>query len=439
MNMADDTWLSRQRLGLTSLIFSHVVICCISFYYVAHFKYQGLVDTKLFHILYDPVRLYPAILTIAAFSLVSVIFIFARFSFGYFCGFYLYTMILGYLWLNCFSDLNYEHQLAGFSAAASAIAFLVPALLICSPIPQIYVLSATELERVLRLILLLSIATIIIGASYDFRLISLDKIYDFRDKLEAPTLVNYLVGIISSTLLPFAFACFVMRRAYWRSAIVLLLLLLIYPITLSKMALFTPAWLVFLAVLSHFFRARTAVVLSLLVPILAGVVLNLLLGKLAIPYFSMVNFRMIATPSNALDVYSDYFSKHDVTHFCQITILKNIISCPYQDPLAIVMRRAYELGNFNASLFATEGVASVGLLFAPISVFGCGLVIALGNRLSAGLPARFILISGALLPQILLNVPLTIALLTHGAAFLFLLWYLTPREMFEKEKLDRAH
>ena len=236
--MADDTWLSRQRLGLILLILSHAVICCVSLYCIAHFRYQGLVDTKLFHILYDPVRLYPAILTIAAFSLISVIFIFARFSFGYFCGFYFYTMILGYLWLNCFSDLNYDHQLAGFSAAASAIAFLVPALLISSPIPQVFALSATGLERVLRFILLLSIAAIIIGASYDFRLVSLDKIYDFREKLEAPTLVNYFVGIISSTLLPFAFACFVMRGAYWRSAIVLLLLLLIYPITLSKIALF---------------------------------------------------------------------------------------------------------------------------------------------------------------------------------------------------------
>ena len=28
----------------------------------------------------------------------------ARFSFGYFVGFYLYTMVLGYLWINCFSD-----------------------------------------------------------------------------------------------------------------------------------------------------------------------------------------------------------------------------------------------------------------------------------------------------------------------------------------------
>jgi hypothetical protein len=433
INMTNDRWLPPQRIGLTLLICSHVVMCCLSLYYVAHFRYLGLVDTQVFHILYDPDRLYSAIVAIAAFALVSTLFMFARFSFGYFSGFYFYTMILGYIWLNCFSDLNYDHQLAGFSVAASAVAFLVPALLISSAIPQVYTLSEKGFESVLRFILLLSIATIAIGASYDFRVVNLDKIYDFRDNLESPVFINYLIGIISGSVLPFAFACFVMRRAYWLSAAALLLLLLIYPITLSKIAFFAPAWLVFIALLTHFFRARTAVVISLLGPVVAGVVLNLLFKKLAIPYFSIVNFRMIAIPSNALDIYSDYFSRHDLTHFCQITILKKIMSCPYQDPLSIVMRKAYDLGNFNASLFATEGIASVGLLLAPMSVFVCGLVIALGNRLSAGLPGRFILMSGALLPQILLNVPLTIALLTHGAAFLFLLWYITPRTMFEQK------
>jgi hypothetical protein len=431
--MTNDNWLSRQRIGLTFLICSHVVVSCLSLYFVAHFKYPGLVNPELFHILYDPARLYPAIVAIAAFAPVSALFMFARFSFGYFSGFYFYTMILGYLWLNCFSDLNYDHQFAGLSAAASAITFLVPALFISSPIPQAYTLSEKGLENVLRLILLLSTATIVIAASYNFRVVNLDKIYDFRDTLETPVLVNYLVGIISGALLPFAFACFVLHGAYWRSAAVLLLLLLIYPITLSKTAFFTPAWLVFLAVLSRFFRARTTVVISLLGPVLAGVILNLLLKKLAIPYFSTVNLRMIAIPSNALDVYSDFFSKHDLTYFCQITILKAIMSCPYQDPLSIVMQRAYNLGNFNASLFATEGIASVGQLFAPAAVFVCGLVIALGSRLSAGLPDRFILISSALLPQILLNVPLTVGLLTHGAAVLFLLWYVTPRTIFEQE------
>jgi hypothetical protein len=142
---------------------------------------------------------------------------------------------------------------------------------------------------------------------------------------------------------------------------------------------------------------------------------------------------MIASPSSALDFYNDFFSTHDITLFCQISLFKPLAGCPYSDPLSIVMERAYQLGNFNASLFATEGIASVGQILAPFSGLACGLVIALGNRLSAGLPSRFILISGGILPQIFLNVPLTTTLLTNGAFILFLLWYVTPREIFKPD------
>src|ERR1700722_4055537 len=131
---------------------------------------------------------------------------------------------------------------------------------------------------------------------------------------------------------------------------------------------------------------------------------------------------MFETESVAIDVYNDFFSRHDLTHFCQISPLKRIMHCPYQAPLSVVMQANYELGNFNASLFATEGVASLGTVFAPLAVNLCGLVVALGNRLSAGLPPAFILLSSAGLPLVLLNVPLTTVLLTHGAALLFLLW-----------------
>jgi hypothetical protein len=134
-----------------------------------------------------------------------------------------------------------------------------------------------------------------------------------------------------------------------------------------------------------------------------------------------------------MDVYSDFFSRHELTHFCQVSILKPFMHCPYQEQLGVMMQTVYKLGNFNASLFATEGIASVGIWLAPVSVFLCGLVIALGNRLSAGLPAGYVLISGAIIPQALLNVPLSTVLLTHGAGLLFLLWYVTPRTIFNPE------
>jgi hypothetical protein len=97
------------------------------------------------------------------------------------------------------------------------------------------------------------------------------------------------------------------------------------------------------------------------------------------------------------------------------------------------MARTYSFGNVNASLFATEGIASVGPILTPFVALAGGLVISLGNRLSCGLPPGFILLSGGVVLQSFLNVPLTTTLLTNGAAVLFLLWYITPRVVFERQ------
>jgi hypothetical protein len=144
-------------------------------------------------------------------------------------------------------------------------------------------------------------------------------------------------------------------------------------------------------------------------------------------YVGTVNSRMIAMPSVALEVYNNFFAENPLTHFCQVNVLKLFASCPYTEPLSVVMSKAYQLGAFNASLFATEGIASVGLALAPLSALGCGLIVALANRLSSGLPPRLVLVSSGLMLQVLTNVPLTTNLLSNGAAVLFLLWYISPR------------
>lgn len=430
--MMDSRLRSRKSLALGALLFVHIAVCCVSLIEVAR-GLPGTYDPAQFHIFYHPSELRSAVIAVAALAPFALLFVFAQFSFGYFAGFFLYTMILGYLWLGRLTDLVYDHGLAELSAAASAIAFLLPCLLITSPIRQRYVLSIAAFDRLLIAIVLLGGATIVVGATYGFQFVSIEQIYEYRDRLGLPPALGYAIGMSSSALLPFAFAGFIARKAYWRAGAVLPLLFLFYPITFSKLALFAPLWLVGLLLLSKLFEARIAVVLSLLAPIAAGLLLVHLPPANGLPYlyFSVVNFRMVAIPSVAMDVYHDFFARHDHTWFCQISFLKHLMTCPYGDPLSIVMQKAYKLGNFNASLFATEGVASVGSWLAPVSAFGCGLVIALANRLSAGLPAGFILVSGAVIPQVLLNVPLTTALLTHGVGLLFLLWYVTPRAIFE--------
>ena len=420
----------RPNLKLLALIALHSVICCVSL---------ALVSDYQTYIPYNPGRMFYAAAVAAAFSSISLFFVWARFSFGYFVGFYFYTMILGFVWIDVFTQYQYEHRLAGFSAAVSLLLFLMPALLIRAPLKRIYELSPQALERLLKLALILAAATIAIASSYNFRLTSLAHIYDFRNEIQFPTILGYLVSATSDTLLPFAFASYLTLDRRWWATATLLLMLLYYPITLTKFAFFAPAWIIALLALSKILETRATIILSLLVPMLVGIILILTIPhSYAWGYFNMVNIRMIATPSSAIDIYNDFFSHHPLTYFCQISFLTSLTKCPYQDQLAVVMQNAYGFGNLNASLFATEGVASVGLVFAPLSALACGFVIALGNRVSAGLPPRFVLLSGALLPQALLNVPLTTGLLTHGAAILFLLWYIMPRAIFEATSVAKT-
>jgi hypothetical protein len=423
-DQADPGTVMLPRLGLSVLIAFCTIACCLSLVAVADYQY---------YMLYDGHRLAYAVASVTAFYLVSFLFVFARFSFGYLIGFHFYTMTLGFLWLSSFTKLHYDQKLAAVSAAASAVLFLLPALLIGAPVKHVFALTVQNLERLLDAILLLALATIAVASFYNFRLTSLAHIYDFRNTLYFPGGLRYLIGIVSTALLPFAFACCLALDRRWRAASALLLMLLFYPVTLSKLALFAPVWAVAVLVLSRFSGPRMTTILLVLLPTLFGLSLVGIFPHKhpALDIFGLINIRMIATPSSAMDIYNDFFANHPLTHFCQIAFLKPLVNCPYQEPLSVVMDNAYGLGNLNASLFATEGIASVGPYFAPLTAFLCGLVIAAGNRASAGLPPRFILVSAALFPQILLNVPFSTALLTHGVAILFLLWYVVPREIFQ--------
>jgi hypothetical protein len=69
----------RQRIGLASLICLFIVVCCLSFG-------LGARDYGMAYIFYDPARLPHAAITVAAFATVALVFVFAKFSFGYLVG-----------------------------------------------------------------------------------------------------------------------------------------------------------------------------------------------------------------------------------------------------------------------------------------------------------------------------------------------------------------
>jgi hypothetical protein len=119
----DSHQLTRERVTLALLILFYIVICCLSLVSVTQLY-------GMFYLTYHPARLPGAVVAVAVLTPGLLFFTFARFSFGYFVGFYFYTMVVGYLWLIFFSDLHYNRPLAGLSAAASLVVFLLPALFI---------------------------------------------------------------------------------------------------------------------------------------------------------------------------------------------------------------------------------------------------------------------------------------------------------------------
>lgn len=409
--------------GLAALLLGYTAICCASLIYVAGWYPE-------FHIFFDPLSLHHAALALSVLTAISFFFSIGEFSFGYFVSFYLYNLVMGYIWLSYFSHFEYDLALARLSAVASLLAFLIPAVLITAPLPRTYELSRKAFHALPTVILVLAATIVGIGTTYGFRLVGLQDMYSAQRDIAYPTWLNYLIGATSTTLLPFAFACFAGRRALWKAVACLIVASLFYPITLNKSTLLTPGWLLFLLILLEFFKPRTVVILSLLIPVSAGLLLLLLLDRGAGVIFGTVNFRMLAIPASMFDIYNDYFSKHDLTYFCQISLLK-FSDCAYRDQLGVVLANKYHLGNLNGSLFVTEGIASVGVTLAPASAFACGLLVALANRASAGLKPSFILTSAAVLPQVFMNVPLSTILLSHGGALLFLLWYVCPRDLDE--------
>ncbi|WP_456814704.1 hypothetical protein [Bradyrhizobium sp. USDA 4529] len=382
-------------------------------------------------------QIFTAMWPLAAFLPLAWLFSACQFSFGYVAAYYSYVMIAGFLWINGFPNYDYNHRAAGLSAFASAGLFLLPALLIRKPLAQPFSLTRSGFNALLIAILVVSLLVIVVAAGYNFHVIDApaqlrEELFraTLRNELQFPPAIRYLLGITSSALLPFAFATFVLQKRYLLAFTSFILLALLFPITLAKMSLFAPFWLAYVALLAALLEARLALVLSVLFPMLIGGVAAVMLGAAGHVLFDVTNFRFMVIPSLAMSVYHDFFARHELTGFCQIGPLKELVSCPYREQLGVVLAKEYHLGNYNGSLFATEGIASVGPALAPVSALFCGVLVAVGNRVSSGLSNRLILISSSILVQAILNVPLSTSLVTHGGGLLFFLWYITPRGVF---------
>jgi hypothetical protein len=407
------------------LLIGFVLFFYLSMLFVSHAATNFHIAVGFWQPLPTAVAMIIGIVTLAA--VFATAFVFARFSFGYLVGFHLFAMMAGYFWVNAFGTLGYDRSAALLSAIASLVLFLSPALLMTEPIAVRFKLPQQVFELLPVGILGLGAVVFAIAALSEFHVVGLEEIYQHRGSLHHSRLFWYFAGNFNGALFPFAFACFLTRKRWMMLVLLCAVELLSYPTTLSKISLFVAFLLIFIAVLSSYLEPRAVVILSLGLPAAVGSLAYFVDSAVARQVFGLLSLRLLAVPALSLEHHYVFFSDHPRTYFCQVSLLKLVMPCPYSEQLGEVMSNWFRLGSMNASLFAIEGVGSVGPLLAPISALACGLVVALGNRLSAGLPPQFILVSAAAIPPVLTNISLTTTLGTNGLGLLFLLWAITPR------------
>ena len=414
-----------NQLFTASLLILHLVASCISLASVAYFWPGHLIDI-------DREQAVNAIIGTSFVLGFVPLLVLAPFSFGYLSAFGFLTITAGYVWISYFSEFHYDHAQARLSAYLSLAAFMLPVLFLSAPLPRLVVLGPNAMVRLLHALLMLALAVLMCNATYGVTFAGMEAGAELRNSFLRPLWLRYATGATTGAILPFAFGYFAVLKRPYLALCSLLLLACFYPVLLTKSVLLAPLWLLFLLVLFTVCEPRRATVLTTLVPMTAGLVL-ILLGQVLDPVrhtadfvHGFVNFRMLATPSSAMDLYFDFFNSHPLTYFCQVNLVRVFYGCSYEE-LGVVFANHYHLGNFNASLFATEGIASVGPVWMPLSTFCCGLLLSVGNGLSRRLsPVLVAVSSGVVVQQGLMNAPLSITLLSNGLAVLLLLWYIVP-------------
>jgi hypothetical protein len=414
-----------SQLLTASVLVLHLVASCISLASVAYAWPGHVIDI-------DRAHLTDAIVGTSLALAFVPLFLLAPFSFGYLTAFSFFTIVTGYVWISYFSEFHYDHAQARLFAYLSLATFTLPVLFLSAPFPRVVALTPKAMMRLLQILLALSLIVLLCNASYGVAFVGVDTASELRGSLPKPLWLRYATGATTGAVLPFAFGYFLVHKRLYLAACSLLLLGCFYPVLLNRTVLLAPFWLLFLMMLFTAFEPKRATVLTILLPTLSGLALYGL-GRVFDPIrltadfvHGLVNFRVLATPSSAMDVYFDFFNSHPLTLFCQVNLVRVFSGCPYGE-LGTVFADHYHLGNFNASLFATEGIASVGPVWMLVSTFFCGLLLSIGNGVSGRLPPLLIAISsGVVIQQSLMNAPLSITLLSNGLVVLFLLWYIAP-------------
>lgn len=261
-------------------------------------------------------------------------------------------------------------------------------------------------------------------------------IYEQRSanaELGAGILARYLSSWLSTVCVPLCLAYGLVGRNYKYFAAGSVACVTLYMASASKVVILLP--LVYIGFYVVFSSGRVRVFYPTLVSALSLILAALLkvttLGSMTFLISSLLLYRTIGNGGQLAVAYYDFFSFYPSTDYSHVMGL-SLLTHPYPygaDGIGQVIGKFYWNAdvNANASFWATDGIAAMGLFgVAIISVF-CAFVFILMNSLTRAYDKRFVALCFIPFIMTLLNASLFSSLWSGGAIFLLLYFLLNKR------------
>lgn len=325
--------------------------------------------------------------------------------------------------------------------AQLALAFSMGLIFLFSrsgPAPkQAEVSGFKALDLGLGLLTITTIILIVIANREHMRLVSFADVYEIRSEsasIPSNPLVNYLTSWTSYCFISYFYARGIIYKKILHLGIGLVGSLVLYMATGAKVSLLLlPATIGILALWRNGpgFLARTLLVLISLILILVIFIPDdgIFVWK------SILLVRIIGNSGWVASKYFEYFEINGYTYYTHIGPINSIFkSYPYGDfLLGQVIGIEYSgsaAANFNASFWASDGFAAAGIWGILIITIPVLILLYFINKLMLNFNTRFALAWNTGFFVAMLNLPLSVALLSGGALItLILSWYISWRPL----------
>lgn len=292
-----------------------------------------------------------------------------------------------------------------------------------------------SLDLYLGLITLAAIILIVIVNRDHMRLVSFADVYELRfESSAAPSnpLIGYLTMWLSYCFISYFFARAIIYKKIIHLGLGLVGSLILYISTGAKASLLLLPMTIGVIALWKMGRGFLSRILLALITLILALVLLFPDSGIFLWIKSIILVRIIGSSGWVASKYFEYYDIHGYSYYTHIGPINAIFGgYPYGEfSLGQVIGIEYSgsaEANFNASFWASDGFASVGVWGILIITIPVMILLHLINRFTVGFQNRFTVAWNVGFFVAILNLPFTTALLSGGGIIILLLSWHTSR------------